>query len=96
MINPSSYYYGETPFPWEGLIVPKLFQRYQWLLVLVPVVGKVSVICVQPTMSASSDIVLKDGIRSCISRKGIDIIETDVSSTIDICSIVPTKGVKVK
>jgi hypothetical protein len=54
LISSDTYSFGDVPFAWSGLIDPKLFQRYTWLLpaslftpVLIPLVsvstGKVGV-----------------------------------------------------
>lgn len=45
LISNDTYSFGDTVFAWSGLLDPKLFQRYTWLLppslftpVLIPVV----------------------------------------------------------
>jgi hypothetical protein len=54
LISSDTYSFGEIPFAWSGLIDPKLFQRYTWLLpaslftpVIIPLVnvstGKIGV-----------------------------------------------------
>lgn len=32
LISADSYSFGAVPFAWSGLIDPKLYQRYPWLL----------------------------------------------------------------
>jgi hypothetical protein len=46
LISADSYSFGQVPFAWSGLLDPKLFQRYTWLLppslfspVVIPTIG---------------------------------------------------------
>jgi hypothetical protein len=41
-----SFYFGDTSFPWEGAVEPKLFQRTQWLLMTLVAAGEIPLLCV--------------------------------------------------
>ena len=46
LISNDTYSFGDTTFAWSGLLDPKLFQRYTWLLppslfipIVIPLIG---------------------------------------------------------
>jgi hypothetical protein len=65
LISADSYSYGEGTFPWFGLLDPKLFQRYTWLLpqsiyapVLIPTIGVSAGRVIVGITSPSQDIIV--------------------------------------
>jgi hypothetical protein len=57
LFTPDSFHYGEREFPWGGLLEPKLYQRFKWLLVvsrITPVIGKIPVISMFPSNTIST------------------------------------------
>lgn len=89
LLVPESFSYGDQPFPWDGLVDPKLFQRVTWLLVpfrpvRVPLISMESVIGADAMISArDTDVCLTGfGISSmietvsfgaCISPRAADV-----------------------
>ena len=49
LFTPDSFHYGEREFPWGGLLEPKLYQRFKWLLVISKMTGKIPVISMCPS-----------------------------------------------
>jgi hypothetical protein len=53
LFTPDSFHYGESQFPWGGLLEPKLYQRFKWLLVISKIIGKIPVISMCPSNTIS-------------------------------------------